>query len=123
MFSMTISFGNSGTQLLFKTKEAFEAAKEKYKTSKATNFEGDELHLIDDYGIEILVKRSAVHGTMFEDLDQSKLGHIERGLHQVRLQIAADKAGMAAPDIVAHMRTRGQGPAVLAPNFNGAFRQ
>lgn len=120
MFSMTISFGNSGTQLLFKTKEAFEAAKEKYKTPKTTSY---ELHLIDDYGIEILVKRSAVHGAMFEDLDQSKLGHIERGLHQVRLQIAADKAGMAAPDIVAHMRTRGQGPAVLAPNFNGAFHQ
>lgn len=125
MFSMTISFGNAGTQLLFKTKETFDAAKEKYRSSKATSFEGDELHLIDDYGIEVMVKRSALHGAMFEDMDQSKLGHVERGLHQARLQIAADKAGMAAPDIAAHMRGRMQGPAVLAPGIgpNGAFRQ
>lgn len=120
---MTISFGNSGTQLLFKTKETFEAAKEKYRSSKTTSFEGDELHIVDDYGIEILVKRSALHGAMFEDLDQTKLGYVERQLHQARLQIAGEKAGMAAPDISAHMRGRMQGPAVLAPGINGAFRQ
>lgn len=125
MFSMTISFGNSGTSLLFKTKEAFEAAREKYRASKATTFEGDELHIVDDYGAELLVKRSALHGALFEDMDQTKLGHVERGLHQARLQIAADKAGMAAPDIATHMRARMGGPSVLAPNFgaNGAFRQ
>lgn len=123
MFSMTISFGNSGTQLLFKNEESFSAAKTAYKTSRAT---GDELHLIDDYGIEIMVKRASIHGAMFEDLDQTKLGHIERALHQTRLQIAGEKAGMAAPDISAHMRARMGGPAVLSPSFggpNGAFRQ
>lgn len=123
MFSMTISFGNSGTQLLFKTKETFEAAKEKYRSSKATNFEGDELHLLDDFGMEIVVKRTAIHGAMFEDMNETKAGHTERWLHQARIQMANEKASMSAQDIAAHMRTRSQQPAVLAPSFNGAFRQ
>lgn len=123
MFSMTVAFGSTGASLLFKTKETFEAAKEKLRASKATSFEGDELHLADDFGMEIMVKRTSVHGATFEDMEQTKLGHVERGLHQFRTQMAADKAGTAAPDIAQYLRGRGAGPAVISPNFNGAYRQ
>lgn len=125
MFSITIAFGSSGASLLFKTEETFAAAKDKYRSSKATSFEGDELHLIDDFGMEISIRRASIHGATFEDMDHTKLAHVERGLHQFRTQIAADKAGMTAPDISAYLRGRGAGPAVISPNFgsNGAFRQ
>lgn len=128
MFSITITFGASPVPwtLLYKTKETFDAAREKCRATKATSFEGDELQLADDFGQECQVKRASIHGVLCEDLEQSKLATVERGLHQVRTQIAADKAGMAAPDIAAHMRTRQMGrggPAMLDLGPNGAFRQ
>ena len=127
MFSLTIVFGTSPVPwtLIYKAKESFDAAQSAYHNSKATSFEGDELNLTDDFGQTCSIKRASIHGALFEDLDQSRLAHVERGLHQMRTQIAADKAGMAAPDISAYMKTRsmGGGPAVLSPGFNGAFRQ
>jgi len=124
MFSMTIVFGSAPVPwtLLFKTKEAFDAAMQTYRNSKATSFEGVNFTTTDDFGQTIDVKRDAIHGVMFEDMEQSKVAHIERGLHQTRTQIAAERAGQADPGISAYVRTRQQGPAVISP-FNGAFRQ
>ena len=124
MFSITITYGHSERNLLFKTKESFEAARAKVMAPNVAEFDRERLHLIDDYGMECIVQRASIHGAMFEDMDHTKLAHVERGLHQARLQIAADKAGMSDPGIAAAMRGRMGGPAVLAPTMpNGAFRQ
>lgn len=125
MFSMTILFGNPALPwtLLFKTEETANAAWASYRATKANSFEGDELHITDDFGQTASIKRASIHGALFENMDESKLAHVERGLHNLRTQIAADKAGMADPAIMAHMRTKQmQSPAMLGLGPNGAFR-
>lgn len=124
MFSMTILFGTSPVPwtLLFKTQESFDNARTIYNTPALQTFSGEALELIDDFGQQANIKRASIHGVLFEDMEQSKLAHIERGLHQTKTQIAAERAGQADPAISSWMRTRQQGPAVLQP-FNGAFRQ
>ena len=125
MYSITIVFGTSPVPwtLLYKTKEAFEAATALARSSKATSFEGDELHLADEFGQTCSIKRASIHGIMAENMDESKQAHVERGLHQLRTQIAANKAGHADPGIAAHMRMQGNSPAMLNLGPNGAFRQ
>jgi hypothetical protein len=125
MFSMTIIFGDSPTPwtLLYKTKESFDTARTAYNTPALSAFDGKTLDLADDYGQQAVIRRESIHGVLFEDLNQSMLGAVERGLHQLRTQIAANKAGRADPSIMEHMRQQQHGPAVLAPGFNGGFRQ
>jgi hypothetical protein len=124
MFSMTIVFGSSPVAwtLLFKTQEAFDSARTNYNCATLTSFDGKTFECLDDYGQHAIIARSSIHGVMFEDLEQSKLAGVERGLHQTRTQIMAEQAGRSDPAIASYMRTRQQGPAVMTP-FNGAFRQ
>ena len=126
MFCITVVFGNAPTPwaLLFKNKDTFDAATAAFKNPAAMTFNPDNFCVSDDFGQTIDVKRSAVHAVMYEDMEQSKIAQIERGLHQTRTQIAAERAGQADPAISGFMRSRTQGPAVLSPGpFNGAFRQ
>jgi hypothetical protein len=123
MFSMTIVFGPVPTPwtLLFKSEETFQTAMTLARTPAVASFERDNLTVADDFGQILDVKRSSVHGIMFEDMEQSRMAQIERGLHNTRTQIAAERAGQADPSISSYVRTRQQGPAVISP-FNGAFR-
>lgn len=127
MFSMTILLGE-GTPwtLLFKTQESFDTAKLIYNTPALTDFQGKTFELTDDFGQHAFIKRASIHGVLFEDLEQSKLANVERGLHHARTQIAAEQAGRADPVISGFRPARPQGPAVLSPmgpQFNGPFRQ
>jgi len=124
MFCMTIVFGASPVPwtLLFKTQEAFNDAIIALK-SPAT-FDSKDFDLTDDYGQHVCIKREAIQGIMFEDMTKSKLAHIERGMHQMRVQIEADNLAKADPSVMAYMRSRQGGPSVISPfGPNGAFRQ
>jgi hypothetical protein len=127
MFSLTIVFGPGPTvwTLMFKTKEAVQTA-EKFLTSE----EGDSLthHILeDDFGQKVTVFSGDLHGWMAEDLEQSRLAHIERALHQVRTQAKGAELADADP-VLKQARHRAQGgmpmiqpmPAGFGPN--GGFR-
>ena len=129
MFSLTIVFGSPAVPwtLLFNSKEAADAAFENYKSSKTTSFNGENFMQKDDFEQDVCIARTSLHGAMLEDMDKSKLAAIERGLHQHKTHIAAQKRGQQDPEIQAYARMQqmgGGGPAVLQPGgFNGAFRQ
>jgi|SRR5215469_15128453 len=122
MFALTIVFGTSPVPwtLLFKTQEAINSAKSTFQMSPP----GSVVALKDDYGQEVVIGVNSIHGVMFEDLNQSKLAHIERGLHQMRTNIDANNQAKADPVLMAAMRMNQAGPGVITPfSANGAFRQ
>lgn len=128
MFSLTIVFGSPAIPwtLLFNSQEAAETAFENYKSSKTTNFNGENFIQKDDFSQDLCIARTSLHGALLEDMDKSKLAAVERGIHQHKTQILAHKRGQQDPEIQAFARMNQMaagGPAVLQPGFNGAFRQ
>ena len=51
----------------------------------------------DDFGQRATIDIKSIHGFMLEDMEQSKLAHIERGLHQARTQARAQQMATADP--------------------------
>lgn len=115
MFSLTIVFGPGPTawQLLFKTQEMARAATKLIyeKTTDAVE---------DDFGHTCIVS-GEIHGLVLEDLEVSKMGHIELALHQARTQAKAHMMGNADPALKAAglMNPSQGGPAMLSPMYNG----
>ncbi len=116
MFSLTISFGPTNVMwtLMFRNKEQGELA---FAALKRPEFNGT---LVDDFGQEIFLGFGGIHGVIFEDMELSKLAHIERALHQARMQAKGAEAAESDPVLRAN-RFR-QGPAVLTPGMNGPMR-
>jgi len=56
---------------------------------------------------------------MLEDMEKSKLAHIERGLHQARTQAKAQQA--ATQDPVLKSAAMMRGPAMIDPMGNSRF--
>lgn len=122
MFSLTIVFGPVPCSLLYSDEEHFKAAIAACSASaKTTSFEGDDLKLEDDFGQGVCIKRASIHGFSYEDMNKTKIARIERGLHDMRVQIEANDRGRTDPKISNAMRAAA-GPGVLSPAFNGAFR-
>lgn len=122
MYSMTVLFGASPVpwMLLFKSEAALQAVRGSYEMSPP----GSEMRLRDDYGQELHINKNSIHGVLFEDMTQSRLAHIERALHQDRMNIEANNLRKADPAIAGFMRAQGQSPGVITPfGPNGAFRQ
>jgi biopolymer transport protein ExbB/TolQ len=96
MFSLTIVFGPGPMvwTLMFKNGEEATRAKR-----LADNFSTDNLHLVDDFGQNCTITGKDIHGTMLEDLEQSKFAHIYRALHQTKTKIDADKMMDSDPAI------------------------
>lgn len=114
MYSLTISFGMNGQMpwvFLYKTEEtAKQAAQSKTNTAW--------WHVTDDFGQEGQFRVTDIHGILLENLELSKMAHVERGLHNLRTQIKADQMADADPTVkTARMR---QGAAMLTPFANGA---
>jgi len=123
MFLITAVFGSASAHLMFKTPDTFAAAAALAKNPAAQTFNPEMVSITDDFGQTLEIKRSSVHGFLFEDTDQSMMIQVERGLQQLRSQIIADKTAGADPAIRQHMQQKMQGPPVLTPGFNGVFRQ
>lgn len=108
MHSITIAFGNSSVWvLLYKTKEAADIA---WNTPRSNGL----LILRDDFGNHVEVKETEITGILHEDMEQSKLGAVERVLHQMRAQAVAEKMAASDPALQAGLSRRQANP-ILTP--------
>ena len=120
MWCVTVAVGNIPWALMFKTEDSAAAASQKLSVC----FEQSDSALTilaDDFGQTLCVGPAALHGWMLEDMDKSKLAHIERALHHARMQQEGQK--LAAAD--AQLRQGQHGPSIIAPMGmpNGFQRQ
>jgi len=112
MFSLTIVFGPGPMVWTLMYKE-----REKAENHRAQLAGSNSVILVDDFGQEATFFGDPVNGVMLEDLEQSKLAHIERALHQARTKIKADEMAMADPAMRAAAQ-RHQSP-ILQPAIPG----
>ena len=124
MFAITIAFGTQSWRLLYKTQEK---AEEHYKIAtspvdKTQHFNvGTWLELIDDFGQRACVSLGAIAGVMLENLDESKVGNIEMGLHNQRTQVSFQQRAEQDPTIRAAAAVRSPILSPMGPNgrYNG----
>lgn len=123
MHSLTIWFGPAAAfcQLLFKTEEKATLAYNAYVDFNLSEGTSGSLIGSDDFGQSFAFDLKTVSGILLEDLDQSQLGQIERGLHQARSQAKAQVRGMEDPVIKESLRKQQMGPAVMSPIPGGRF--
>jgi hypothetical protein len=122
MFAVTIAFGNQSWRLLYKTEEAAQGAYAALTQpiDKTHDFNAQlRMAMVDDFGQKACFLLSAIIGAMLENLDESKLGTIEMGLHQQRTQAAFQARVENDPTIRAAAAMRQQGPSILIPMGNG----
>ena len=110
MFSLTVFVGTGMWSLMFKNKDQAEAA---YGMISNPDLFTGVANLVDDFGHQMMLRPGSVHGAVLEDMDQSKLAHCERALHQQRTQITAQS--MAQADATIRNARMTSGPAVLTP--------
>lgn len=111
MWTLTVAVGNIPWALMFKTREA---ANDSFAVVTAYQ----DADIEDDFGQRLRVRAGSVLGAVLEDMDKSKIAHIERALHHARMQHEGQK--MAQAD--ATLRMGQAGPAILTPGFgNGGF--
>jgi hypothetical protein len=109
MWCVTVAVENIPWALMFKTEEKARAAQTHLKESFIN---GDmTISIVDDYGQEITTAGNAISGWNFEDMDKSKLAHIERALHHARMQQEGQK--LAQADAV--LRQGQHGPSIISP--------
>jgi hypothetical protein len=122
MYLLTVIFGPMATQwaLLFKTKEAAEKAYDSFSiVPLQTHGPTATFALEDDFGQRIRLSSAELRGIMLEDMAASQLAHIERALHQAKMQAKGNKIAQTDPEL----REAARGPAVLSPGMhNGPFR-
>ena len=114
MFSLTVSFGPGPATmwtLMFRTEDSAIAA------SAIMHDKSDRININDDFGQSLNVERNTVHGWMSEDMNLSKLAHVERALHQARMQAEGQMA--AESDHVLRAARARQGSAILTPGIPG----
>lgn len=115
MFMLTISFGPGPMvwTLMFKTEDKARYCETLLATPNKTSF-------TDDFGQSVVINTNEIHGYMIEDLEQSKLAHIERALHQARTQ--AKGAELAEADVTLRTaRARAQGQMPILQPMPGGF--
>lgn len=115
MFSLSIAFGGGTATiwaLLYKTEEK---ANDHFNFLKSQIIPGEFIQLQDDFGQSFCISRANIVAVMFEDLEQSKLGQIERGLHQARTHAKGQQMASADPTLRTAAMTAG--PSVLNGNF------
>ncbi len=110
MYNITVIVGTIPWSLMFKTKESAEVAND-----ILSHREHEYVVVEDDFGHKLDARTLSISGFIFEDMEQTKMAHVERALHQTRLQHLAQRAAESDPMLRAGMM-RG-GPAILQPSF------
>jgi hypothetical protein len=115
MFSLSIALdGPIVWALMFKTKEAANKA-----WAHITKDTDPVMVLADDFGQQVAITLNKLTGAVLEDLNQTKLAHIERGLHEARTRAKMQQDAQADP--VLRTAAMIQGPAMISPMGNGPF--
>ena len=110
MFCLNVALGNTSWRLLFRDVEKAKAA---FGNLTPHHTDGTVLSVEDDFGQTLTTVVSSIHGLMLEDLDQTKMAHVEMALHQARTQSLATK--MAQTDQTLKADSMARGPAIIAP--------
>lgn len=123
MFSLTIVFGPGPMvwTLLFKDRESINSQVNQLEESGIKFVE-----VADDFSQCAVINKEQLHGWMAEDLEQSRLAHIERALHQARTQAKGAEIADSDP-VLKQSRRRSQSEMPMiqpVPGFgpNGGFR-
>ena len=116
MFIINVALGNTSWRLLFKDEEKARTAFAEMQPRASADI---GFIIEDDFGQTLCSTAKAIYGLMFEDMDKTKLAHVEMALHQARTQNLATK--MAQSDQSLRASSMMQGPAILNP-MNGSFR-
>lgn len=117
MFSITVALAN--TQIIwtfmYKTKESADTGwNKRFNTGSFFTF-------ADDFGQSAEISAENYGGALMEDLDQSKMAHIERAMHTERVKIQAQNAAQSDQVIKNAMRAAQRGPAIFDPTMqNGS---
>jgi hypothetical protein len=74
----------------------------------------------DDFSQQASIDGSAIAGALIEDMEKSKMAHIERALHQARTNARTQVAARSDP-VLKNIATM-QGPPMLQPMPNGHFQ-
>lgn len=117
MFSITVALANTQIvwTLLYKTKAVADSAW-RGLLELHSNLKQDA-GVCDEFGQMVMLPVGAIAGVLFEDLDQSKMAHIERAMHTERVKIQAQNAAQSDPIIKNAMRTAQRGPAIFDPTM------
>ena len=111
MFSVSVIYGNTSWLLLFHKEETAKAAIGKLYGLPA-NIGGlvipSEREVTDDFGQTMHALTPPI-AAMFEDMDKSKMLHVEINLHRARMQQEVVKRAETDQAL------RARGPAILQP--------
>ena len=110
MFCLNVALGNTSWRLLFRDEEKAQEAFSIFVKRYAPQFT-----VVDDFGQTLVAQAESVHGAMLEDMDKTKMAHVEMALHQARTQNLATKMAQTDPSL----KTPAMGPSVLNPMGNG----
>src|SRR3972149_9304506 len=113
MFSISVAFGAIAYTRIFRPPEAATKALDALSAlpvhGLGIQMPATDVQVADDFG-QILRCKPAPTAMLYEDLEASKLLHVEYKLHQVRIQAETQKRAEADASLRA-----GRGPAVLTP--------
>lgn len=108
MFSLTIVFGPGPMVWTLMYKKYDNVTVDSVAALMRSEAKDDMIEMKDDFGQRVLIKESQLHGWMIEDLEQSRLAHIERALHQARTQAKGAEIADSDP-VLKQARHRAQG--------------
>jgi len=110
MYSLSIGVGPAIWALLFHDEKSAKIQEDALQTAMLTQ---SPVGLKDDFGQRLQVQPASIHGWVFENLDESKMAHCERMLHQARTQGQAQRMAETDPSLRMGMQMRGA--PVLSP--------
>jgi hypothetical protein len=108
MYSLSVIVGPVVWSFMFKTEEAAHKVVKQLIIIKDNPTGRSRSGFMDDFGQEACLEQNEIKGWMLEDLDQSKLAHIERALfnslvHNEALKRAQSDPRFRAPSVVTPM--------------------
>jgi hypothetical protein len=90
--SLTVVFGPASWQFMFRSKE---------KAEQYAHFRNDhptqDLIIDDDFGQHAEIRASSIHGIQIENLEESRLVHVERVVHDIKIRSAAQQRAQREP--------------------------
>lgn len=109
MFCLNVALGNIAWRLIFENQE---------NCNKACEHLNDEIVSIDDdFGQMFRAPKENISGWLAEDMEKTKLAHIELSLHFKRIESMTTKRAQNDQGLRADMLTR-QTPAIFSPMGN-----
>ena len=115
MYALTIFMGPACFQLLYRTEEPARLAKAALHNRPNEAFGVTTYTEInDDFGHEMTINLRDLSGFILEDMEKTKAAHVDRALHQQRVQMLAQKTAENDPGIRASRMMGNNGP-ILSP--------